>query len=300
MKGETGSELAVAAGVMREHMVRLETSPHQVLDTCGTGGDGAGTFNISTATALVAAAAGVRVVKHGNRAVSSRCGSADVLAALGVRIQDVSSRARECLEQIGLAFCFAPSFHPALTHISTLRQRLGVQTLFNSLGPLANPAGAAFQLLGVGNREWLESMAQALAILGTGRALLVCGEDGLDEVTLTAATQVREVCDGKITSHLWSNQDFGLPRCALADLRCDGPEESAARIQAILSGQESPSAQVVLANAAAALWVADRVDSLPRGVALASEVIGSGRARQLLDQLVKFSQENSAQDPSAV
>src|SRR5262245_54624669 len=196
-KGETTAELAAAAAVLRERMVVLDTGRPGVLDTCGTGGDGAGTFNISTATALVAAAAGVPVVKHGNRAVSSRSGSADVFEALGVKLGSGPEDARRSLDRAGLAFCLAPCFHPALKHVGAVRRRLGVRTLFNCLGPLVNPARSPYQLLGVGRPEWLDLMAGALAVLGDSRrALLVSGHDGLDEVTLTAPTRVREVRGG--------------------------------------------------------------------------------------------------------
>ena len=193
MKGETAVEIAAAAAVLRQHMVRLETGRDDVLDTCGTGGDGAQTFNISTAAALVAAGAGVPVVKHGNRAASSRSGSADVLATLGVTIEADPICARRCLDHAGLAFCFAPLFHPAMRHVAALRRRLGVRTIFNCLGPLVNPAEAPYQLLGVGWPELLDPLAGAVARLGTRRALLVCGRDGLDEVSLSSTTVVREV-----------------------------------------------------------------------------------------------------------
>src|SRR5262249_48450087 len=192
MKGETASEVAAAAAVLREHMVRLETGRDGVLDTSGTGGDGSGTFNISTATALVVAGAGVPVVKHGNRAVSSRSGSADVLAELGVAVEGNADWPQRCLDNAGMAFCFAPHFHPALKHVAALRGRAGVRPLFNCLGPLANPAGAHYQLIGVGRPELLDPMAGALAQLGTRRALLVWGKDGLDEVSLSSPTLVRE------------------------------------------------------------------------------------------------------------
>ena len=186
MKGESASEIAAAATIMRDHMVRWDAGLPGVLDTCGTGGDGTGTFNISTATAIVVAACGVPVVKHGNRSVSGRTGSADVLAELGVRVEGDAACARRCLERAGLAFCFAPQFHPALKNVAAVRRRLGVPTIFNCLGPLANPAGAEFQLLGVGRPEILDLMAGALARLKTRRALVVCGQDGLDEVSLMA------------------------------------------------------------------------------------------------------------------
>ncbi|HZU36809.1 MAG TPA: anthranilate phosphoribosyltransferase, partial [Gemmataceae bacterium] len=193
MKGETAGELAAAANVLRRHMIRFDTGRDDVLDTCGTGGDGTGTFNISTAAAIVAAGAGVAVVKHGNRAVSSCSGSADVLAALGLALNPDLAFARTCLHSAGMAFCFAPHFHPALSRVAAVRRKLRLRTMFNCLGPLANPAGAAFQLIGVGRRELLEPVAGALAKLGSRHALVVCGEDGLDEVTLGAATLVREI-----------------------------------------------------------------------------------------------------------
>jgi anthranilate phosphoribosyltransferase len=285
-KGETAGEIAVAAQVLREHMVRWDPGPVAVLDTCGTGGDGAGTFNISTAAAFVVAAAGVPVVKHGNRSASSRSGSADVLAALGIRAEGDAAAARRSLDRCGLAFCFAPHFHPALRHVATLRRRLGVATLFNCLGPLANPAGAPHQLLGVGRCELLDLMAGALARLGTNRTLVVCGRDGLDEVSLSGPTLVREVRGQVITALEWTPADFGLEPCSLEDLRADGPEASAAIIRAVLDGQPGPATRIVLANAAAALVAAERVATPREGVALASAALAGGGARRVLDMLL--------------
>lgn len=286
MKGETALELATAAAVLRERMVCLETNCDGVLDTCGTGGDGAGTFNISTATALVVAGAGVPVVKHGNRAISSRSGSADVLEALGVRLDGGPERARLCLERAGLAFCLAPHFHPALRHVGNVRRRLGVRTLFNCLGPLVNPARAPYQLLGVGRPEWLDRMAHALARLGdTRRALLVCGHDGLDEVTLAAPTSVREVCGDRVRAWEWTPQDFGLPPCSLENLHVSGAADSARMIGSVLEGRPGPAADVVVANAAAALVAAGRATTLPEAVDLARQAIASGRARRVLAEL---------------
>jgi anthranilate phosphoribosyltransferase len=285
MKGETAAEIAAAAQVLRERMVPWEAGVAPVLDTCGTGGDGAGTFNISTATAFVVAAAGVRVVKHGNRAVSSRSGSADVLAALDVPLQGDAEAARRSLERYGLAFCFAPSFHPALQQVATLRRRLGVATLFNCLGPLANPAGATYQLLGVGRLALLDLMAGALAKLGTRRALVVCSHDGLDEVSLSAPTVVREVCGHSVRRWEWTPAAFGLEPCVLEDLHADGPQASAAMVRAVLEGRTGPATRVVLANAAAALLAAEKATTLAEGVALASAAISSGRSRELLSLL---------------
>ena len=285
MKGETADEIAAAASVLREHMIPLETGRDDVLDTCGTGGDGSGTFNISTATALVAAGAGVPVVKHGNWAMSSRTGSADVLAALGVKVGGDAATCRRSLERAGMAFCLAPSFHPALKHVGGVRKRLGVRTIFNALGPLANPARAPYQLLGIGRPEWLDRMAAALARLNVRRAFLVCGRDGLDEVTLAAGTMVREVRGTKIIIHEWLARDFDLEPCTLEELRVETPKESAAVIHAVLSGREGPALRIVLANAAAALLAAGRVGSLREGVARAANAIHSGEARRVLERL---------------
>jgi anthranilate phosphoribosyltransferase len=293
MKKETAGEIAAAARVLRERMVRWEPSPLEVLDTCGTGGDGARTFNISTATAFVVAAAGVPVVKHGNRAISSHSGSTDVLGALGVIMACDVETARRSLENCGLAFCFAPSFHPALKHLAPLRRRLGVGTLFNWLGPLANPAGAAFQLLGVGRLDMLDPIAGALAKLGTGQALVVASRDGLDEVSLSAPTVVREVQGNQVTAWEWQPADFGLEPCTLADLRADDPEASAEAVRAVLRGQNGAPLRVVLANAAAALLAARRVANLRDGVALASLAITSGQATRVLESLVSLSKNAS-------
>ncbi len=287
MKGETAVELAAAASVLRRCMVPLETGRDDALDTCGTGGDGSATFNISTATAFVVAAAGVPVVKHGNRAISSRSGSADVLEALGVRLDPDPVLARRCLDRAGLAFCLAPHYHPALKHVGGLRRRLGVRTLFNCLGPLVNPARTPYQLLGVGRPEWLDLMAGALARLGgTRRALLVSGHDGLDEVTLTTATRVREVRGDRVRGWDWTPDDFGLPCCTLEQLRVEGAESSARLIRGILEGSEmGAAANVVLANAAAALFAAERVESVLLGVERARQVIREGKALGVLEML---------------
>lgn len=284
-KGETAGELAAAAMVLRESMIRLETDRNDLVDTCGTGGDGTGTFNISTATALVIAGAGVPVAKHGNRAVTSRSGASDVLQALGVKLQPGASWPRQTLENAGLAFCFAPEFHPALARVGPLRKRLGVRTIFNCLGPLANPASAAFQVVGVGSHDLLEPMGGALAQLSIEHGFVVVGEDGLDEVTLTGATRVLEIVRGRIQELTWHPADFGLPACKLADLAANDPEESAAIIRRILEGTAGPCLNIVLANAATALLATGRVRDLRAGVAFAHEAIRSGQAAQVLEKL---------------
>jgi anthranilate phosphoribosyltransferase len=285
MKGETVREIAVAASVLREHMLGWRPGLPDVLDTCGTGGDRCGTFNISTATALVVAAAGVPVVKHGNRSVSSRSGSADVLAELGVRIDGDSAHAQRCLHSAGFAFCFAPQFHPALRHVAALRRRLGVPTILNWLGPLANPAGAPRQLLGVGRPELLELVAGALAELGTAHAIIVCSLEGLDEVSLSAPTHVCRVRGREVCREEWSAADFALAPCRLEELSATDAADSARVIRGILAGSDGAAARVVLANAAAGLLAAERVADLRAGVELAREAVVSGRARGVLEML---------------
>jgi anthranilate phosphoribosyltransferase len=289
MKGETADELAAAAAVLRDHMRPVDTGDLPVLDTCGTGGDGSGTFNISTAAALVVAAAGVPVVKHGNRAVSGNSGSADVLAALGVNVESPALASRECLARAGMIFCLATAFHPAMRSLGALRRRLGVRTLFNCLGPLANPAGAPYQLIGVGRSEWLDRMAGALARLGTRHALLVCGRDGLDEVSPCAPTLVREVRNGEVTACEWTPADFDLAPCRLDDLRADGPGASAAMVREAIEGRDGAPYRATLANAAAALLAADQVATPREGIDRASRAISSGGAKRVLAALAEAS-----------
>lgn len=289
-KGETGREIAWAARVLREHMLRWDAGRDDILDTCGTGGDGSGTFNISTATALVVAGAGVPVVKHGNRSVSSRTGSADVLAALGVKIDGDADFARRSLREAGFAFCFAPRFHPAMAHVAGIRKQLGVPTIFNCLGPLANPAGAKRQLLGVGRLDLLDRMADALALLGTQHAFVLCSRDGLDEVSLSAVTLVREVRGSDVIRHEWTAADFGLESCALAELSAPHAQASAGMIKDVLAGVGGAAERIVLANAAAALVAADKVRSLAAGVDLARTAIASGKARGVLEALQRLSE----------
>jgi len=285
MKGETGEEIAGAALALREQMRRLELRGRAVLDTCGTGGDESGTFNISTAAALVIAAAGVPVVKHGNRAVSSRSGSADVLRELGLPIESGPAWAQDCLDRLGFAFCYAPQFHPGMAHVARLRKLLGVRTIFNSLGPLANPAQAGFQLLGVGKPELMMPLAEALTRMNIRRAILVSSEDGLDEVSLGARTRLLRVEHGEIQPGCWLPSDFDLEPVALSDVRATTPRESAVMIERVLAGENSPARRLVLANAAAGLYVAGEVTTLREGVARADVAIRSNKAYQLLQQL---------------
>jgi anthranilate phosphoribosyltransferase len=286
-KGETVEEIAGAAAAMRRHMRPIRSVRNDLLDTCGTGGDGSRTFNISTAAALVTAAAGVPVAKHGNRAATSRSGSADVLAALGVNVNADLLVVERCLDTLGICFCFAPLFHPATKRVADVRKCLGVPTIFNLLGPLSNPAGAAFQLLGVGKAHLREKLAQALLLLGTRRAVVVCGEDGLDEVTIAGATRVTVASAGELRELTWTPEDFGLPRSSLDALIVDGPTESAAMIRSVLDGVAGTARDIVVANAAAAMWTAEKSDSLEACAELAAAAIDTGAARDLLMRLVE-------------
>jgi anthranilate phosphoribosyltransferase len=291
VKGETADELATAVSVLRQHMVHLDHGARAVVDTCGTGGDGSGTFNISTAAALVTAACGVPVVKHGNRGVSSSSGSSDVLTALGVKVDVDASVVSCCLSETSFGFCFAPRFHPAMRHVAEVRKRLRFRTMFNLMGPLCNPAGARFQLIGVGRPELLDLLGESLRRLGTESAFVVHGEDGLDEVTLSGRTFVRQVCQGSVSALEWQPGDFGLSPGAREALLASGPKESADRIVAVLAGELGPARDVVLANAAAVLLAARRVDSLRAGVELGASAIVAGKAREVLERLRFLSQQ---------
>lgn len=285
-KGETADEIAGAAEVMRRHMTPIRSTRKGIVDTCGTGGVGSNIFNVSTAAALVTAAAGVPVAKHGNRSATSKSGSADVLQALGVNISASVETVERCLEELGICFCFAPSLHPAMKHVSAVRKQLGTATIFNLLGPLCNPAGASYQVLGVGKPELRDRMAAVLLRLGTERAVVVGGVDGMGEVTITGPSEVREVVEGTIRNFTWHPADFGLPVSGKESLLVDGPEASAAIIREVLSGKQGPPRDIVLINAAAAMWVAG-VDSSPLVCARqAAEAIDSQQAARLLTQLI--------------
>ena len=285
MRGEAGDEIAQAVRTLRRFQRPLSTAGGPLLDTCGTGGDESGTFNISTAVSLVVAGCGVRVVKHGNRAVSSRSGSADVLQELGVPITAGPAWAEAAFVRCGYAFCFAPLFHPALAKVAPLRKKLGVRTVFNLLGPLLNPAGARHHLLGVGIPALLDTLAEALRDLECERAILVSGADRLDEVTLSGPTNVRVVANGQVTKVVWRPADFDLAPVALSEIQAADAAESAAVIGRVLAGEPGPAERIVAANAAAALLTVDAVKTLPEGVAVAREAIRSGRALGVLRQL---------------
>lgn len=286
-KGEAVDEVAGAAAAMRRHMSPIRSRREGIIDTCGTGGGGSTIFNVSTAAALVVAAAGVPVAKHGNRRVTSRSGSADVLAELGVNIGASLDRVEACLDELGICFCFAPLCHAAMRYVAPVRQTLGVPTIFNLLGPLTNPAGAAYQLLGVGRDELRPMLAAVLARLGTERAMVVHGADGLGEITLAAETHVTEVRAGELKEYTLSPADFGLAPGSLDAVRVEGPAQSAAIIRRLLSGERGPARDVVLLNSAAALWLAGRAATLSEGAALAAEAIDRRAASDLLARLIE-------------
>lgn len=288
-KGETVAEIAGAATAMRRRMTCIRSSRPDLIDTCGTGGDGSKTFNISTAAALVAAAAGASVAKHGNRAATSRSGSADVLAALGVNIDADVPRVEACLDELRICFCFAPLLHSAMKRVGAVRKRLGTPTIFNILGPLVNPASAPFQLLGVGRPQLQPLLAEALLPLGIRRAIVVHGSDGLDELTLSGPTTVIEAADGRLRRFEWQPSDFGLKPAGQSEMLVSGPEESAAVISEILAGRHGPPRDVVVANAAAALWTVGCDPSPKHCAERAAEAIDTGAARDLLAKLVELS-----------
>ncbi len=291
MKGETVAEVHSAAAVMRRHATYIDAGPRCVVDTCGTGGDGANTFNISTATAFVTAGAGVCVAKHGNRAVSSRCGSADVLAALGVDLAAEPSVMEQCVQEHGIGFLFAPNMHPAMKHVMGARRQLGVRTLFNMLGPLTNPAAATGQVLGVFAPELTEMFAQALRRLGCRRAFVVHGEDGLDEMTCTGDSRVSELRDGQVRTYTLSADMVLGEVYDIEDLAGGAAEENARILKGILDGsvRGAPRA-VVLLNSAAAIVAGEKADTLEEGLGLAAQSIDSGAALDKLNVLIRESQ----------
>ncbi len=296
MKGETVDEISGAVRVMREKATSIATGVDLekgdvLVDTCGTGGDGSGTFNVSTTTAFVVAGAGLPVAKHGNRSISSNCGSADVLEAAGVSLDISPEEVGKCVREIGIGFLFAPALHGAMKHAIGPRKEMGIRTIFNILGPLTNPAGANVQVLGVFAEELIEPLAQVLGKLGSKRALVVHGEGNLDELTVTGVTKVAELNNGKVSCYSVSPEDVGLKRAELAQLKGGADAaESAEQMRAILGGESGPKRDMVLLNSGAALMAAGLCADLKAGVAKAAEVIDSGKALEKLDQLVSLTQ----------
>jgi anthranilate phosphoribosyltransferase len=288
MKGETVAEITGAARVMREKAHRVAVGGKTVLDTCGTGGDQKGTFNISTTAAFVVAGAGVDVAKHGNRSVSSQSGSADVLGALGVKVDAPKERVEQCIAKIGIGFLFAPLLHEAMKYAVGPRRDIGIRTIFNILGPLTNPAMARHQLIGIYSGELVATIANVLKNLGSARAMVVHGLEGLDEISLCGPTKVAELRDGQIKEYLLDPEQVGLKRCKLEELHGGSAEQSALIVKAVLAGEKGPARDVVLLNSGAALYVSGKAASVQEGIALAAASIDSGKARQKLEQLVEL------------
>jgi len=289
IKGESVDEIAAAASVMRELSTKVATlaSPH-LIDTCGTGGDGIQTFNVSTVSALVAAAAGAKVAKHGGRSVSSSCGSADVLEALGVNVNLTPEQVASAVEEIGIGFMFAPNHHSAMKHAAPVRRELGVRTLFNLLGPLTNPANAKRQIMGVFSPALTVKLAQVLQQLGSEHVLVVCGADGMDEISFTGDSHVAELKNGQVSAYTINPAQFGLPLHTLASIQIDNAEQSKAMILAVLNGELGAARDIVLLNAGAAIYVAGLADSLAAGINKAAEVIDQGLALAKLNALQQY------------
>ena len=286
-KNVTVSEIVGAARVMRDKAEKVNAKDS--VDTCGTGGDGADTFNISTTVAFVVAGAGVRVAKHGNRAVSSKSGSADVLKYLGVNIDASLPTVERCIEEVGIGFLFAPLMHKAMKHAAAVRKELGFRTIFNLLGPLTNPANAHAQVLGVFDSKWVTPLAEVLRELGSRHALVVHGFDGLDEITLTGETQIAELKNGKVNNFSFDPKEFGYSLCSVADLKGAEPETNAEIMREILNGSSGPKTDIVVLNAAAAIYVGGKADSIEKGIRVATNSIESGAASKKLEELCRVS-----------
>ena len=289
LKGETVEEIAGMARVMRERAVPVAVS-EPVVDTCGTGGDASGSFNISTTAAFVVAGAGLKVAKHGNRSMSSICGSADVMEALGVRIDLGAEQVQKCLEEVGIGFMFAPNFHPAMKYAAAPRREIGIRTVFNILGPLTNPAGAKAQVLGVAEGSLTMKMAQVLELLGCHHALVVHGEDGLDEITPGGRTTVCELKEGTINSYSLAPEDLGFRRATRESLKGGSAQDNADLLRRVLEGEKGPRRDIVLMNAAAAIVAGDRAANLEEGIEIAKEAIDSRKALEKLEGLIGISQ----------
>ncbi len=291
LKGETVEEIAGAVQVMRDKATKINAKTENIVDTCGTGGDGAKTFNISTTAAFIAAGAGVTVAKHGNRSVSSQSGSADVLKALGVNIDVEERKVEQCLNEIGIGFLFAPKLHGAMKHAIGPRREIKIRTIFNILGPLSNPAGAKNQVIGVYDPKLTGVLANVLKDLGSKHVMVVHGKDGMDEITLTTTTSISELKNNVIKEYYFNPRDYGLALCKPADLLGGDPKENAKITTSILLGVKGPQRDIALLNAAAAIMVAQKADSFPLALSLAEESIDSGDAYQKLEKLIKLTQE---------
>ncbi len=286
MKGETVTEIAAAAEVMRSLATPVHINGKHVVDTCGTGGDGASTFNVSTASAFVAAAAGCQVAKHGNRSISSSSGSADVLEAAGVNLELNAEQVKHCIEHVGVGFMFAQKHHGAMKHAIGPRREMGVRTIFNLLGPLTNPAQAAHQVLGVFDKKWVKPMAEVLQKLGSQHVLVVHAEDGLDEISIGAETHVAELKDNKVTTYTIKPEDFGIQQNSIDSLTVSNAQDSLSLIKGVFEGNPGPARDIVVLNAGAAIYAADITASLAEGIAMAAELIDSGAATQKLNALI--------------
>jgi len=291
VRGETVDEITAGAKVMRAKAVQVP-APSNAIDTCGTGGDASGTYNISTAASFAVAACGVPVAKHGNKALSSKSGSAEVLEKLGVKLAIGPELIRRCIDEAGIGFMFAPAHHSAMKHVGPTRAELGTRTIFNLLGPLSNPAGTKFQVVGVFDDKWVEPLAQVLKNLGSTRVWVMHGSDGLDELTTTGSSRVAELKDGRVSTFEVTPEEVGLPRASAADLKGGDPDENTGALRALLDGATGPYRDIVALNAAASLVVAGKASTLKEGVVMAGEAIASGAAKAALDKLVSVSNES--------
>jgi anthranilate phosphoribosyltransferase len=294
LKGESVDEITAAAEVMRELAEKVNIDKTHLVDTCGTGGDGANTFNISTTSAFVVAGAGAKVAKHGNRSVSSKSGSADVLEAAGVNLELNGEQVESCVEKVGIGFMFAPMHHSAMKHAIGPRRELGVRTLFNVLGPLTNPAGAPNQVIGVFSKDWLAPLAETLKQLGSEHVLVVHSDDGLDEISISAKTSVAELNNGQIEQYQISPEDFSMDTQDITKLAVDGVDDSLNMMRSVLENNEGAAKDIVCLNAGAAIYAASLADSIKDGVVKAQETIASGAAKEKLEQLIQHSQSFKA------
>ncbi len=289
MKGETVDEVAAAAAVMRDLSTKVDAPETHLVDTCGTGGDASGSFNISTASVFVTAAAGAHVAKHGNRSVSSKSGSADVLEAAGVNLELTPEQVAECIHNVGAGFLFAVKHHGAMKHAIGPRREMGVRTIFNVLGPLTNPAGAPNQVIGVFSKEWVEPLAQVLKRLGSRHVMIVHAQDGMDEISIASETHVAELKDGQVTTYVIKPEDFAMQRADLSSIKAADADASLAMIKSVFNNEAGPARDIICLNAGAAIYVSGLTTSLAEGVEKARQVIADGSAQKKLDALVHYS-----------